>query len=111
MVGGVVHGEGTGALAVVDVGGAGTDGVSFQGHGEAPQPTVFLPGWGVSVGPDGPQAPLHRVGTADGLKGFQQQEGPVLALSWRQETEEPAGQRRKRTPTVVLGQQDRKGLQ
>lgn len=70
MVGGVEHGEGTDAVAVVDVGRAGTDDVAFQGHGEAPQPTVFLPGWGVGVGPNGPQTPLHSIGTADGLKGF-----------------------------------------
>lgn len=88
VVGGVDHGEGTDALAVVDVGRAGTDGQSFQGHGEARQPAVFLPGWGVGVGSDGPQAPLPLVGPADCLQGLQQQEGPVLALSWRQETGE-----------------------
>lgn len=85
MVDGVDHGEGTDAMAVVDVGRAGTDHVPFQGHGEAPQPAVFLPGWGVGVSSDGPQTPLYLIGTADRLQGLQQQEGPVLALSWRQE--------------------------
>lgn len=86
VVDGVDHGEGADAVAVVDVGRAGTHGESFQGHGEAPQLAGFFPGWGVGVGSDGPQAPLHLIGTADRLQGLQQQEGPVLALPWRQET-------------------------
>lgn len=86
VVVGVGHGEGARAVAVVDVRRAGGHGDPVQGHGEAPQAAVPGPGGAVGVGPGAPRRPLRLVGTAHRLQGLQQQEGPVLALSWRQGT-------------------------
>lgn len=86
---GVGQGQSARAVAVIDVGASGTDDVSLQGHGEAPQAALAAPGWAVGTGPGGPLASPRLVAPAHRLKGLEQQEGAVLAgpctmQEWRQ---------------------------
>ena len=54
----------------------------LQGHGETPQAADGAPGRASGAGSGGPQSDLQLVGPGHRLQGLQEEEGPVLVLSW-----------------------------